>query len=346
MNLTSPPTESTQRASTSRVHLVRLGVACVIGILAALYVRAHAQAQPSFTSDFDQLWAAARAWLDGRNPYAEIGPGAAFAWKWPLYYPLPALIVAAPLAPLPVVWARMLFAGLSAGIFTFAISRHGWSRWPILLSITFFVSIDLVQWSLLLTASFFLPAIGIIAACKPNFGLPVILGRSRSRDAVRVLVGIALLLGVSILLRPSWIGEWMANVRSAPHFQAPIMRPFGWLLLAAIAKYRRPEARWLLALALIPQAPSFYDQLLLVAVTATWLETALLAAGTWALFFFVGAAGPQPDYAAWGTLVANATVWSCYLPCLVIVLRRPNQGEFPDLFARWRRPAESAPRPS
>ena len=43
----------------------------------------------------------------------------------------------------------------------------------------------------------------------------------------------------------------------------------------------------------------------------------------------VGFNVPQPDYAAWGRLVGNATVWICYFPALAMVLRRPNEGALP-----------------
>lgn len=317
----------------------RIAVAAFVAVVSALYVRAHGLSQPSFVSDFDQVWAASRALLAGSDPYAEIGPEAPFKWKWPLYYPLPALLLTSPLAYLPVLHARMLFAGVSAGIFTWAVSTRGWNHWPIFLSITFYVSVDLVQWSPLLASAFFLPIVGAVVAAKPNFALPIATAARTHTHVLWILAGTALLLAISFLARPDWLASWLGHLSAAPHFKAPVTRPFGFLLLLAVLKWRRPEARWLLGLSLIPQAPTFYDQLLLVAVCLTWRQTAILAAGTWVLFFFVGAQGPQPDYAAWGSVVGNATIWSCYLPCLVMLLRRPNEGTLPVLLSLpgWRR---------
>lgn len=51
--------------------------------------------------DIGQIWYAARAGLNGRNPYAEIGPGLPFEWSSGLFYPLPAALAADGLAPLP-----------------------------------------------------------------------------------------------------------------------------------------------------------------------------------------------------------------------------------------------------
>lgn len=319
----------------------RLVPALLIGVLAALWSRQHAIANPAFTSDFDQVWAAARALLRGDNPYAEVGPHAPFTWRWPLYYPMPALLVAAPLGALPVVAARAIFAGVGAALFTFAISRDGWARWPILLSVTFFVSIDLVQWSPYLAAAFFLPAAALLVPCKPNFALPVAGGARDPRTWQFLVMGAAFLGIASFVVRPTWLAEWLANVREAPHFIPPVLRRGGLVLLLAALRWRRAEARWFLALSIMPMAPSFYDQLLLVALCTTWWESAILAASTYVLYFYVGANLPQPDYAAWGKLVGDATVWFCYLPMLAILLHRPNDGALSDpraLRVAWRLP--------
>ncbi len=304
-------------------------VATCVALLAFMWTRQHALNSPDFTSDFDQVWAAARALVQRRNPYAEVGPNAPFHWRWPLYYPLPAVVLTAPLSLLSVVSARAIFAGLGAWVFSFAISRDGWSRWPILLSVTFYVSIDLVQWSTYLAAAFFIPALALVSPAKPNFALPILAGARDRLTLVWMLGGAIALLALSFALRPSWVGDWLTNLREAPHFIPPVARRGGFLILLAAFRWRRPEARWLLALGIIPQAPSFYDQLLLVAVCSRWWESAVLSAGTFALFFWVGAHSPQPDYLAWGRLVGDATVWSCYLPMVVILLLRPNEGEFP-----------------
>lgn len=309
----------------------RLIPALLIAVLAAIWTRQHALTNPAFTSDFDQVWAAARALLHGDNPYAAVGPEAPFRWRWPLYYPMPALLLATPLGHLSVVAARAVFAALGAALFTFAITRDGWSRWPILLSVTFYVSVDLVQWSPFLAAAYFLPAVAAVVSCKPNFAVPIVAGMRDARTLAWLAGGGALLVALSLLVRPGWVPEWIANLREAPHFIPPVARRGGFLLLLASLRWRRPEARWLLALAVIPQAPSFYDQLLLVAVCTRWWETAILSASTYVLFFYVGANSPQPDYLAWGRLVGDATVWFCYLPMLALVLARPNEGTLPDL---------------
>lgn len=327
--------------------VARILPAALVGVLCALMVRNHAVTAPEFVSDFDQVWAAARALVDGTSPYDAVGPDAPFRWKWPLYYPLPAVLLAAPLATLSVATARIIFAAVSAFCFTLAISRDGWSRWPILLSVTFYVSIDLVQWSPLMASAFFLPAAAALVSCKPNFGLAVAAGAEDSRTWWWMFWGAAVLIALSFLVRPAWLAEWISNVRSAPHFVSPVSRRGGLLLLLALLRWRRPEARWFLALALTPLAPSFYDQLLLVAVCQRWWESALLSASTYVLYFYVGANTPQPDYMSWGRLVGEATVWCCYLPMLAVLLHRRNEGRMPRIVQsvlersiRVRRPIE------
>jgi hypothetical protein len=294
-----------------------------------VYVVALGKANPDFTSDFDQVWAGAKALWEGKDPYVVVGPGREFGWRWPLYYPLPALVALAPLGLLPVIAARAVFASISAGLLAWAVTRDGWSRLPVFISVSFLVTIELGQWSVLYAAAFFLPALGAIGIAKPNFAVPLVAGATRLRPMIWIVGGAVVLLIISQLLRPGWDVAWLANLRAAPHFKPHMLRPLGFLLLLAALRWRRPEARWLLALAVIPQAPSFYDQMLLTVVCLTSREALVFASSTVVLFFYVGFNTPQPDYESWGRLVGNGTLWICYFPALVMVLRRPNEGALP-----------------
>ena len=323
------PSGARTRPSTDR----RVLVAALIGLVCLAYVTAHSLANPDFTSDFDQVWAGARALWQGKDPYAVVGPGREFGWRWPLYYPLPALVFVAPLGLVPVIAARAIFAGSSAALLAFAVSRDGWSRLPIFISVSFMVTMELGQWSALYAAAFFLPALGAIGIAKPNFGVALAAASNRRHAITWLLAGAVVLLIACQLLRPGWHEAWLANLRAADHFKPNISRPLGFLLLLAAVKWRRPEARWLLALAVIPQAPSFYDQMLLSVICLTTRESLVFAASTVVLFFYVGFNTPQPDYESWGRLVGNGTLWICYFPALVMVLRRPNEGALPVFLA-------------
>jgi hypothetical protein len=312
----------------------RLLFAAALGLGCALYVVALGTSNPDFVSDFDQVWAGARALLDSRDPYGVVGPGREFDWKWPLYYPLPALLVTAPLGLLPVIGARAVFAGVSAALLGWAITRDGWQRLPVFLSVSFLVNIELGQWSALYAAAFFLPPLAALGIAKPNLGVALALGDRIGRSTAWLAGGSLLLMLTSFVVQPGWHEPWLQNLRDAPHFRPPVLRPFGFVLLLALLKWRRPEARWLLAISVVPLPPSFYDQLLLAVVCLTFRESLVFAASTCLLFFYVGFNTPQPDYLSWGRVVGNGTLWICYVPALIMVLRRPNVGSVPFLRRR------------
>ena len=129
---------------------------------------------------------------------------------------------------------------------------------------------------------------------------------------------------LSFLILPGWFGEWWATLASAPHVVAPIVRPGGLLVLLALLKWKRADARLLVAMACMPHTTAPYETIPLFLIPQTWLQ----AWGLWGLagLAYVGqwATGPylsQADYWASG---ARWIVLLLYLPCLVVVLRRPN----------------------
>ena len=319
-------------ASPSRS--TRAAIATAVALAAVAYVVAYARANPDFVSDFDQLWAGARALWDGKDPYRVVGPRGSFLWKWPLYYPAPAVILLAPLGLLPVVAARAVFTAVSAGLFAFAITRDGYGRLILLLSISFVTAVELVQWSPLLAAAMLLPSAAWVAVAKPNLGVAMAAYSLSRRVLVIMLVGAAVLTTVSLVILPGWPREWWANVRSAPHFVAPIMRPGGFLLLAVIARWRRPEARLLAALACIPQTPTFYDHVLVFVVARTARESLVLVVLSFVVYFSVAFAPPFETFQQWGDFVANATNLFIYAPAVIMVLRRPNEGAVPAFVER------------
>ena len=304
---------------------VRLVVALGVGLASALYVCAYARTNPDFVSDFDQVWAGAAALWDGRNPYEVVGPRGAFLWKWPLYYPMPALVMAAPLGLLPVVGARMVFAGLSSALLAYAITRDGFARWPLFISLAFIVNVELVQWSSLMAAAALMPALGWVVVAKPNIGVAIASSAESLRPLAIMAAGAVLLAAVSFVILPDWVPQWLANVRSATHFKPLLVRPGGFLLLLALLRWRRPEARLLVALSVTPLTPTFYDPVLLFLVSRTFREALVLAAGSLAIYFVVAFAKPAANLEDWGGVVATASVWLLYLPCVFMVLRRPNR---------------------
>lgn len=315
----------------------RLALAVSLGVAAAAYVWLYGAFNPQHTSDFDQVWAAARALSSGENPYEVIGYAKPrFYWPWPFYYPLPAVLLAWPLGVLPVLAARAVFTGAGTGLLAWALTRDGWFRWPAFLSIPFFVSLELAQWAPLMTAALLLPWLSWAGAAKPNWGLAILAGAETPRVWGPFLTGTAVLLGASLAVQPGWIGDWLGAVRSASHFSAPLRQPFGFLMLLALLRWRRREARLLVAICLLPQTPGFYDALVLFAIPRTFRESLGLCVAGFVVFFAMVARQPWATGADWMADISRFTLWFQYLPCVAMVLRRPNEGTLP---VRWARRA-------
>ncbi|HEU4564001.1 MAG TPA: hypothetical protein VFS05_05115, partial [Gemmatimonadaceae bacterium] len=215
----------------------RSAMALAIGALAAGLSLALA-AKQGYRSDFDQLWGAARALLAGADPYAVVGPGRAVDWPFPLYYPLPAVLLAAPLALLPLSIARALFVGGSSALLAYLVTRDGYGRLPIFLSGPFFMAVTAAQWSPLLTAAYLLPALAWVTVAKPNIGAALAVASPTSRFAVAGALGGAALVGASFLVHPAWVTEWLRAFRGAPHFVPPVLHLAGPLLLLALLRWR------------------------------------------------------------------------------------------------------------
>jgi hypothetical protein len=277
--------------------------------------------RPGGNADVDAVILGARALIMGRDPYQEswahVGPG----WPWPLHYPLPALLVVLPLSPLPLDVGRAVFSGVAVGLLAFGLTRQAW--WPLLLLVSGPVlqAAALGQWSPLVTAAAWLPALGWALACKPNLGLAVWLG---SRDAVTArrlaLAAVGAVL-VSLVISPRWPLSYLASVGNSPH-RSLVLRPFGWLLLLACLAWRTPAARVLLGLALVPQSASFYDALpALLAARRRSEAVALSAASTLGYLWWLGRDLRGLDYPAIVARGWPVVLLTVYLPALAVLLR-------------------------
>lgn len=283
-------------------------------------------------SDFDQTWFAARAILQGRDPYALIGPGRELSQLWPWLYPLPAAILELPLAPLPVLAARAVFAGLSFGILVYLLSRRiGYAPLPfVLLNASAIGAISGPQWEPLLMLAWLAPAAGFVLIAKPSIGL-AIAASGPSRRTMRIAcLGAAVLTAASLAIQPGWPREWFQALHRTSHMVPPIFHPAGIVLGLALLRWRRPEARLLLALACVPQTPMVYTTLVLYLVPRSLREFAvfaLLSDATQALqSVHVPRATPGDGAARLAMLILIALQ---YVPALLMVLRRPNEGSVP-----------------
>jgi hypothetical protein len=163
-------------------------------------------------------------------------------------------------------------------------------------------------------------------------------------DTWRGALAAAAVLALSFLVLPTWVGDWRAGLGKLDYHPAPILTFPGALAALALLRWRRPEARLLVAMACVPQLLFFADQLPLWLIPRTKRETMALSACSLAAFLGWFVLLKPGDY-----YVMKAAPWVTsflYLPALVMVLRRPNEGEVPapvaQLLALVRRPAAAA----
>ncbi len=316
----------------------------VVALFTMTYAAARAIHEPAWSTDFDQLWHAARALVAGGNPYDVVGPGKAFQWDWPLYYPLPAVVLAAPFAWMPVALARVAFSTISGAVLGYALGPRLRTHWPLLLSAAYLIATSRTQWAPLVLATLWLPWAGVAIAAKPNVGLAV-LTALRGRHLVNAIAAAAAITLLATGIHPQWISEWRASIADAPHIVAPLFMPWGFLLALAALRWRRADARLLLGLALLPHTPSLYDLVPLFFLARTLRESLVLAVLTHVLFFGFIAFSGGPTFDTYAAALGRASVLVVYLPALAAVLSRPNvEVESPaDENVSWRQALPTTP---
>lgn len=306
----------------------RIAIAIVIGLCAAYL------AWPGVgvvgASDFNQLWYAARALLAGGSPYAAVGPGKTFDWPFPLFYPLPAVLAAVPFTVLSAAGASMLFSAIAAALLVWVFTRNAPYRLAAVLSFSFYYAAAISQWSPLLIASVLIPGLGFLLVVKPTIGLALWLYRPHWQ----AVAGGTLLLLVSLVVRPEWPLEWMQTFGAGSHIRGPITMLGGPLILLALLRWRRPEARLLVALACVPHTTLLYEALPLFLVPASWGQSLALVALNWVAQIAVITLQPYDSLADRARMSATVSVALLYLPCLIMILRRPNEGDVPNWITR------------
>jgi hypothetical protein len=315
---------------------------CVVFALFAGGLTYFTALADSYPRDFGQVWYAARVVLNGGNPYDAIGPGRAFDWPWPFYYPLPAAILALPLAPFTQPVAVGVFMALGGGAFTWALTEHGY--WPLLAwtsGCTLF-AIHVAQWSPLFAGATIVAPLSFVLAAKPNIGLAIF----AARPSWWAILGAVILAGAAFALKPEWGSDWiaalrrpLADPRMAFHSKAPVALPGGALVFVGLLRWRRPEARLLVALACVPQTMTLYETVPLFLVPRGRRESAALTVLSSLLFLYVEWHGPWPDKAATYEAKGRLMLLCLYFPAMIMVLRRSNEGTVPAWLdrklARW-----------
>jgi hypothetical protein len=317
---------TTDEAGQPRPDLrTRLALALFAGILAGVLAGYTEIVTGPPGSDYRVVWTAARSVLHGIDPYGVTGSAVP-----PLgdrfFYPLPAWLFGMPFVWLPVSLAAVCFAAASGAFFMFAITRDGFERVPVVLSIPFIIANKISQTTPLVTALALTPALAGLALLKPNLGLAFF---ARAPKLLPVVV-CAILLVAAWIAFPDWPAHWLATVRSSSVHEAPLRTSLGAVGLAALLRWRRPEARLLVVMTIVPHGLAFYDELPLWLVANTRREAMLLTMASWlaALAWLTFGDGRFMHSAPWST-------GFLYVPAAGMVLMRKNEGSTPAWIEKW-----------
>jgi hypothetical protein len=272
-----------------------------------------------FSKDFTLSWTAAGHLLAGRDPYSAMRPTGTYPFNVPFYYPLPAAVLAIPFTVIPLPWAGIAFVAISFGVAALALEAHQKTRAAALLSFPAVMAATLGQWSPLLLAATVAPVLQLVVPIKPTLGAAALASRPSRLGVVLA----AALVAICFAIDPHWLVSWRSAVSNAWSSYTPPVRwagGIGFILLAAFFWWRDPGARLLGVMALAPQLPLFYDQLMVQAVARTGTEVAVLVAASWAgglVWAFQGQ--PNVGHERPATI---PILLSVYLPALAIVVWR------------------------
>jgi hypothetical protein len=306
---------------------LRLLVSLALGLLAGLvsHFFASTKAKPR---DFSVVWSAARALLQGHDPYTAV-PG--------LLYPLPGIVAAWPFATVPTApGASGIFMVVSAAAFAWALLGNGPGAWIGFFSAGMYLAAEVVQWTPLHAGAYALAPLGVFLVVKPHTALPIFL----ARPSWWAVAGAIATATTAFALDPSWVTHWRASLAvGGAHFgtsatgfpySAPVFLPGGFVALAAVTRWRRPEARLLVALACVPQSLILYDTVPLALVPRGWKESTVFTALSYAVLTYLVRGKPWPSYADRAVAGGEMYTLLLYVPLTLMVLRRPNEGSVPN----------------
>jgi hypothetical protein len=303
----------------------RLLFALLTGIISSLAVWSKLLYRPSEPVDFDLIWMGSRILWSDADPYQLIGPAGAVHWNFQLLYPAPALIAALPLALLPIHAAAIAFVFIGSALLAFGSTRDGWHRLPLFVSAAFVDTTLGAQWSSLMVAGVFLPIACVFACAKPQVGLGAVIASASRQNFLIAATGTLVLSTIAFIMLPEWFGEWLSIARKIDHMKPALFQPGGFLILFALLRWKRPETWGLLTIALLPQTLMWYSFLILLAFPRTYREAcvlSLLSSSGYLIYHL--ALDRLPPTEATMTILWLIVIATTYMPCVAMIVRRPN----------------------
>lgn len=312
------PSPTSPHRLTAADHLI---ISLALGGWGAFIAYFSMKSHPlHLAKDFSYPWRAARALLDGLDPYQVIQATGPYPYNAGFFYPLPGAILALPFAPLPPAIAGALFVGIGASLLAWGVIRSAPHRLWLFASAPFVQAAILGQWSPLLTAAALTPALQFVLAGKPTTGFAAWIYRPTWRGVIGGLVVVA----IAFVIQPTWLSDWRAAMPSTSRYRGPALTLMGAFLFLGLLRWRRREGRLFVALAIAPQLPVWYEQLMLWLIPSTRWRSLALTACSWVgyLIWYPNRMSPQQNEIAFPLML-----FSIYAPALVLLLLLPPREE-------------------
>jgi hypothetical protein len=311
----TPPDVLHPRTIPAQTRWFRIVLTVLVSAVSGYWTFHIRAGHPTIDSDLTPVVWGARVWLQGQDPYAIVGHSA--QWPLPLIYPFTAILLTVPFAGWADLWFNVFWSTLSAAWLTWELTTDGFRpRLVMLISAAYILALQTSQWTPLLLAATLSRWGGALLACKPTTGLFLLAYRPTLRHALTI----AAALVVSLLIWPRWPLAWATSWSQAVYTVWPLALIGAPLVLLAARRWRRPEARLLLAMVCVPHTTLVYETLPLFMVPATWIEAGFLWLGSYIAVVghraYGAHSGPE-----WTRTGGQWLIYCVYLPALVMILR-------------------------